>query len=410
MELNSDLKIKYLVEWVKNGGELMPSIIKDLKQIKFDKSNKIIEESISPSLNTVMLAIIACELSNPSFQECKLSEYGSHIQKEMFFDQKIIDNKSELNDYLNENPATPTLYRGVKESKWRLYNSLQREWILNGNKDNIEHYKDSIKKILNNARKIDKSVIKNFFEINNLNPNNDVAILSFLQHYGCPTPLLDWTYSKDIALYFAIENLHFNQNPKREIDNYFSIYFIEEKYFKGTSIRKAINKYLKEKETYVMNHFIKENFKDGLQKEETERLITCERLEIMTKMMYGSNVTSIACSIDALFFYNMAYFSDNDNEEENIVRFNLNNNLNIVNQNGVFIFNNNPILSLEEVGMNLYKENNPDKDSYKFSKCINIHKNLKDDVIKYLKKKGITKNYVYPNPKNIAKKVYRLSK
>lgn len=68
------------------------------------------------------------------------------------------------------------------------------------------------------------------------------------------------------------------------------------------------------------------------------------------------------------FFNNMAYFSDNDNEEENIVRFKLNNNLNIVNQKGVFIFNNNPILSLEEVGMNLYKENNPDKDSYKFSK------------------------------------------
>ena len=101
-----------------------------------------------------------------------------------------------------------------------------------------------MKKILNNARNIDKSVIKNFLEINNLNPNNDVAILSFLQHYGCPSPLLDWTYSKDIALYFAIENLQFNPNPKREIDNYCSIYFIEEKYFKGTSIRKAINKYL----------------------------------------------------------------------------------------------------------------------------------------------------------------------
>lgn len=96
--------------------------------------------------------------------------------------------------------------------------------------------------------------------------------------------------------------MQFNPNPKREIDNYCSIYFIEEKYFKGTSIRKAINKYLKEKETSVINHFIKENFKDGLQKEETERLITIERLEIMTKMMYGSNVTSIACSIDGLFF------------------------------------------------------------------------------------------------------------
>ena len=408
--MDTELKIKYLVEWLKNGGEPMPHIIEDFKKIKLDKSNKIIEESITPPLNAMMLAIIACELHNPFFRENKLSEYNSQIQKEIFFDQKIIDNKSELNDYLNENIATPTLYRGVKESKWRLYNSLQREWILNGHKNNIEEYKKSIKKILNNARNIDKSVIKNFLEINNLNPNNDVAILSFLQHYGCPSPLLDWTYSKDIALYFAIENLQFNPNPKREIDNYCSIYFIEEKYFKGTSIRKAINKYLKEKETSVINHFIKENFKDGLQKEETERLITIERLEIMTKMMYGSNVTSIACSIDGLFFNNMAYFSDNDNEEENIVRFNLNNNLNIVNQKGVFIFNNNPILSLEEVGMNLYKENNPDKDSYKFSKCINIHKNLKDDIIKYLKKKGITKNYVYPNPKNIAKKVYRLSK
>lgn len=407
--MDTELKIKYLIEWLKNGGKPMSHIIEDFKKIKLDKSNKIIEESITPTLNAMMLAIIASELHNPFFTENKLSEYSSHIQKEIFFDQKIIDNKSELNDYLNENITTPTLYRGVKESKWRLYNSLQREWILGGNKDNIECYKDYIKKILYNARNIDKSVIKNFFEINNLNPNNDVAILSFLQHYGCPTPLLDWTYSKDIALYFAIENLHFNQNPKKEIDNYFSIYFIEEKYFKGTSIRKAINKFLKEKETSVMNHFIQENFKDGLKKEETERLITSERLEIMTKMMFGSEVTTVACSIDGIFLNDMSYFSDNDSEEENIVRFKLNNNLNIVNQNGVFIFNNNPILSLEEVGMNLYKEKNPDKDSYKFSKCINIHKNLKDEVIKYLKKKGITRNYVYPNPKIIAKKVYRLS-
>ena len=41
--MDTELKIKYLVEWLKNGGEPMPHIIEDFKKIKLDKSNKIID-------------------------------------------------------------------------------------------------------------------------------------------------------------------------------------------------------------------------------------------------------------------------------------------------------------------------------------------------------------------------------
>ncbi len=51
---------------------------------------------------------------------------------------------------------------------------------------------------------------------------DELAMLSYLQHHGCPTPFLDFTSDVRVALFFA------SQEPKgagngSELDNYFSI-------------------------------------------------------------------------------------------------------------------------------------------------------------------------------------------
>ncbi|WP_288447092.1 FRG domain-containing protein [uncultured Chryseobacterium sp.] len=218
---------------------------------------------------------------------------------------------------------------------------------------------DFNKELVNNARTQNNNLLTKFLKINGIFSQNDIAILSFLQQYGSPTPLLDWTNSLNTALFFATENL--NNNINLDIDNYFSVYILEEKYLVDSSLRKVVNKVLSDLETRVKDNTSRNADLDGISKSNMEKFFSPNRLKLTTRMLYGKPVITKASSIDGLFLYPMAYFSDND---EYLIPFSLNNNLNVVNQEGVFLFNNDPIKSLEENCMDQYRKDNPDEDNY----------------------------------------------
>lgn len=50
----------------------------------------------------------------------------------------------------------------------------------------------------------------------------DFPTLSILQHYGAPTPLIDFTYNLDVALYFATEFCK-PSNSSNPLDHYFRL-------------------------------------------------------------------------------------------------------------------------------------------------------------------------------------------
>lgn len=156
----------------------------------------------------------------------KLEEYKSLEEKENVFARKTIKTTSEFDTWYDSiSKQEGLVFRGMCEAKWKIYTSAQREWITKEYKNNISSYSAYIDKILQRIKQ--DTLLQRYFKSFNVKAN-DLLYLCFLQHYSCPTPMLDFTYNKDIALFFATEGI--KQCPfrlKKSISNYLSLYYID---------------------------------------------------------------------------------------------------------------------------------------------------------------------------------------
>jgi hypothetical protein len=161
--------------------------------------------------------------------------FFSNGQKESF----VIDTKTALDNWFNnmqleeklESEIDPTawIYRGMTEAKHKLLTSSQRLWISHemsqwANKNYIEFISDLVDKANENT------LINQVFKLYNYTRRDrEFPILSLLQHYGAPTPLMDWTYNNNVALFFATDYLKKEKESRAKIDDYFSLYRINKR-------------------------------------------------------------------------------------------------------------------------------------------------------------------------------------
>jgi len=109
------------------------------------------------------------------------------------------------------------LYRGHRDSKWMLEPTFDRKYrqIFNSlEKQNPKYVKTLSYEIVCERH------LENFKRNSigkRINPNKELSKIEWLalgQHYGLETPLLDWSSSPYIALYFAFEN---SQAPRSNL-------------------------------------------------------------------------------------------------------------------------------------------------------------------------------------------------
>ena len=256
----------------------------------------------------------------------------------------------------NDISAQPlaNFFRGAGESRFKLYNSAQRFWMQN---DLIEleaisqplSYIAMLKNMVEDAKK--EGLFRKVFDYYGLTPEQaDFPMLSILQHYGAPTPLMDWTYDLDVALYFAVEQArHFDE--ENHIENYMSVYRIVRSDESG---------------------FIKGN------------------LQVMSENVFPS-ITYLAQHWPGTVYYISDFEVKNERQVKPLTTYY---NLNIIPQQGLFIFNPSEKDPLET----LAQKKGPDARII----CYNINKDLAQMVRLTIGKTGVDQAFIYPELKTYA--------
>lgn len=410
MQIDLDLKVKLYKEYLENGGyEKIPSVdlCKALVNVKTLPNGKVDPKTISPLANSAMLAYMASQFIEPFNSDEYLSQYETLLQKSIFFTQINIETKEEFDGvfekYIN---CENILFRGLNEAKYRLYSSLQREWIISKLYKKYTSYELFLTTLIKNARTQEGGVLPKYLDKIKIDSENDLAVLSFLQHYGCPTPLLDWTYSFANALFFAIQNLQKSEG-KWEIDNYFCVYYLEEEFFEKASMQKIFDIGLEKQKGKLKNEFVEHVKASGVFEGLIDKVIKPEHIDKMFYILHGKQLMTYMTKIERLVKAPMLYFSDDKTDEH--LKYNLNTSMNIVNQKGVFTWNSHPTKPIEHIPFETAKLDG-DKKPILFSKCININKELAEYVKKRITKLGVTKKYIYPDAERIAEQAYKKTK
>lgn len=173
--------------------------------------------------------------------------YGELADKDKDFECSRIDTMEQLNTFIDNQKAYKPprkvislgdkvlsnedllpkrsfyiIYRGIKESKFPLNTSLQFRW------GEITHFYPSCsqKEYLSRMVKLleNNEIIKQYLEKDGKS-YSDISVLALMQHYGLPTPLLDWTPNIETGLNFAYDGIDLREGED-EISNYVSLYYI----------------------------------------------------------------------------------------------------------------------------------------------------------------------------------------
>lgn len=123
-----------------------------------------------------------------------------------FNGNKMVNTPSEVDAMIAElkslmaNKTLHTVFRGLPEAKYKLFTSLQREWMLKNLDVRGVAPTVLIRKMLDRIYNEPKGLEGHFKNLGV--KTNDWLYLALLQHYGAPSPLLDFTHNWEPALYF----------------------------------------------------------------------------------------------------------------------------------------------------------------------------------------------------------------
>ena len=296
-----------------------------------------------------------------------MKEYLALKEKDDFFVHKVVNDIADLSSIVNQYLDGNYIFRGANEAKYMLYSSAQRKITCVDEKS----FKDEIYSRIEKVRK--SSDIISYFKSLNV-PINDILILGLLQHFGSPSPLLDFTHDINTAMFFALDGLKYSATE--DINDYFSIYIVDKRIPDFCSLQQVmLNGAQRIQNMLEESTYSREQIDAGDVLSDFKELRYSQLEPISRILILGSKEGKV--DIDIPFFdFKCSYNITNPNLESQI---------------GLFILNNTREVPLEK----LVKE---ELSCYPPQiMCIDIHKSLSEEIEKqYVLSKGIDRNTIYP--------------
>ena len=318
----------------------------------------------------------------------KLPIYSTLEEKAEIFEQIVLTTKEDvrtkfiekMKEEINQEKANRFIYRGITNSQYKIYNSSQRNYA-EKELQNITSYNNLISGTIEEALNFQNGLLRKYFS--GFMVPYDIPVLSFLQHYGAPTPLIDWTYNFEIALFFTTDGQKHNASDN-QIDNYFSVYVIDKQACGGDLI----------------------NISTWLE-------FTLSQINQITVAHPEADATQVInqynqFSYDTFKQIGIFYVSDFERNIR-IPALTTQSNLNVINQQGLFIFN----ASENEPLEHFFGSNRDPFSGLPKIKCYDIHKSLYYYVLNEItvarRAAGLIeldRDFIYPQEENIAKNAF----
>ncbi len=157
-----------------------------------------------------------------------LETYKDKQTKKQNYQQTIyVDTIIDLLSLIKQLSKDDTLiYRGVNDARYKMYTSAQRHWLW---QDNLYHkfgdgksYTDYIYALMQCASKIQK--VNTYWNKHKI-PFSEMWLLTLMQHYEVPSPMLDFSHNIWSGLFFAFDKMKHDKDG--DLDDYVSLYYTD---------------------------------------------------------------------------------------------------------------------------------------------------------------------------------------
>ncbi|WP_417939487.1 FRG domain-containing protein [Flavobacterium sp. RS13.1] len=335
----------------------------------------------------------------------QLPVYKTLQEKKEHFQIIQINTIDEFNLFFNSHRESKGIYRGISSATYKIYTSLQRQNILN----NVDNF--SISNYISRVRR--EPLIKKYFELFKIAPSK-LSFWSYLQHYGAPTPYIDFTLDIKKALYFAIEDFDIAKYECKndELLDRFSLFYLDKTNLDLISIDKVFESFKKYKQ------------------------LSTEMFESYSEEGDDYDYDSLIEHFDKMFDINILEVFLIEHNENFLDIYNTYNNIRIVAQDGLFINNSYDLLPLEEALKKFfiiatqyqhspwdeldtpqareindeYQENLEKNREFqkRLDKNIMVSYDIKKELIPQIKELiNIDKKDIYPNQSELVWKIYK---